>query len=177
MSLTWDPVVNATNYQILRSSNHGAFTVIGAPLSNSFVDSSLTPNTTYLYQVRAADASTLGSPSSVDLATTILFTDDPVSVGSTVIKAVHVTELRTAVNAVRHNDSSSTAFGSQPTATSGASPRIVEPRIRRHHGGADRTTLDGRAACAQAAGRTDPGLTAGGRIKAAHYRELRAGVK
>jgi hypothetical protein len=46
--------------------------------------------------VRAADTSTLGALSSVDLATTILFTADPVSAGSTVIKAVHITELRTA---------------------------------------------------------------------------------
>jgi hypothetical protein len=64
--------------------------------------SGLTTNTTYLYQVREVDGSNnVGPPSNLDLATTILFTDDPVVARSTVIKAVHLTELRTAVNAVR----------------------------------------------------------------------------
>lgn len=170
VSLSWDPVVNATNYQILRSSNHGAFTVIGAPLSNSFVDTSLLPNTTYLYQVRAADASTLGSPSSVDLATTILFTDDPISAGSTVIKAVHVTELRTAVNAVR------AAAGLTPVTFTDSSLTGTAPKAL--HVTELRSALDAARAAigVPALTYTDPTL-AGIRIKAVHYRELRAGVK
>jgi uncharacterized repeat protein (TIGR01451 family) len=171
VSLTWDPVANATNYQILRSSNHGAFSVVGAPLSNSFVDSSLTPNTTYLYQVRAADASTLGSPSSIDLATTILFTDDPLSTGSTIIKAVHITELRTAVNAVR------AAAGLSPTTFTDTSLTGTRPKAL--HVTELRSALDAaRAAIGLSAlAYTDPSLASGGSIKAAHYRELRAGVK
>jgi uncharacterized repeat protein (TIGR01451 family) len=171
VSLTWDPVVNATNYQILRSSNHGAFAVVGAPLSNTFVDSSLSPNTTYLYLVRAADASTLGSPSSVDLATTILFTDDPLSTGSTVFKAVHITELRTAVNSVR------AAAGLSQTTFTDASLTGIRPKAL--HITELRSALDAaRSAIGlPALTYTDPGLAPGGRIKAAHYRELRAGVK
>ncbi len=171
VTLTWDPVVNATNYQILRSSNHGAFSVIGAPLSNNFVDSSLTPNTTYLYQVRAADSSTLGSPSNVDLATTILFADDPMSAGSTIIKAVHITELRTAVNAVR------AAAGLSPTTFTDASLSGTRPKAL--HVTELRSALDAaRAAIGLSAlVYTDPGLAAGATIRATHYRELRAGVK
>ncbi|HEX3069491.1 MAG TPA: hypothetical protein VHX14_13050, partial [Thermoanaerobaculia bacterium] len=126
---------------------------------------------TYLYQVRAADASTLGSPSSVDLATTILFTDDPMSAGSTIIKAVHITELRTAVNAVR------AAAGLSPTTFTDASLSGTRPKAL--HVTELRSALDAaRAAIGLSAlVYTDPGLAAGGIVKAAHYRELRAGVK
>ncbi|MGZ4808496.1 MAG: hypothetical protein ACXV7D_04130 [Thermoanaerobaculia bacterium] len=36
-----------------------------------------------------------------DLATTVIFTDSSLVAGTTVVKSVHVTELRTAANAVR----------------------------------------------------------------------------
>jgi len=170
VSVSWDPVVNATNYQILRSANHGAFTVIGAPLSNTFVDTSLQPNTTYLYQVRAADATTLGSPSSIDLATTILFTDDPVSGGSTFIKAVHIMELRTAVNAVR------AAAGLTPVTFTDAS--LAGAATKALHLTELRSALDAARVVIGVAPMvyTDPTL-AGNRIKSAHIREVRTGVK
>jgi hypothetical protein len=43
----------------------------------------------------------MSDDSAPDLATTVLFTDPTLVAGTTVVKAVHVTELRTAVNAVR----------------------------------------------------------------------------
>jgi hypothetical protein len=39
--------------------------------------------------------------STADVATTMLFTDDPIVPGTTTIKAAHIIEARTAVNAVR----------------------------------------------------------------------------
>ena len=55
-----------------------------------------------LYRVRGVDANNnVSAYSNVDLATTILFTNDPLIAGVTVVKAQHFTELRSAVNAVR----------------------------------------------------------------------------
>jgi uncharacterized repeat protein (TIGR01451 family) len=172
VSLTWDPVVNATSYQVLRSSNNGPFTQVGAPLTNGFTDPSLTPATTYLYRIRAADTSVAGLPGSIDLATTILFTDDPISIGQTMAKAVHITELRTAVNAVR-------AAAGLPPATFSDSPLAAGLRVRAVHLTELRSNLDpARAAIGvPALVYTDPTLPAGAIIKAAHVRDLRAGVK
>ncbi len=76
--------------------------------SVSFDDLGVTPDSSYLYSVSAAftDGSVSGD-SNQDLATTVIFSDDPL-VGSndphppaaTTIKATHLTELRRAVSAV-----------------------------------------------------------------------------
>ena len=61
----------------------------------------VSPGITYLYYVRAVNGfGTSSAASAIDAATTIIFTEDPVVAGTTV-KAVHVTEIRTAVNAFR----------------------------------------------------------------------------
>jgi hypothetical protein len=55
-----------------------------------------------VYKVRAIDASLRVSPFSVpDAATTKFFADDPLIAHTTVIKALHITELRQAVNMMR----------------------------------------------------------------------------
>jgi hypothetical protein len=62
----------------------------------------LSSTTTYIYRVRSVDAAGNYSDfSNTDIATTIIFTDDPLAANSTLVKAVHATELRQAVNAVR----------------------------------------------------------------------------
>jgi hypothetical protein len=73
------------------------------PTTNSFTDNGVVGNATYLYRVRAVDASGAcpSEFSNIDLATTIIFTDDPLVAQSTIIKANHVSQLRLAVNAVR----------------------------------------------------------------------------
>jgi hypothetical protein len=43
----------------------------------------------------------MSAPSAKDLATTIFFDDDPAAAGVTPIRAVHLTQLQAAVNAVR----------------------------------------------------------------------------
>jgi len=121
--------------------------------------------------VRATDGSTVTLPSNSDLATTIVFTDDPVVATSTIIKAVHVTELRTAVNAIR------AAAGLPPANfTDTLSAGIFMKRI---HITELRSNLDeARVALGLIAMQyTDPALAAGTIIKAAHIRELRSGVK
>jgi hypothetical protein len=57
-------------------------------------------DTAYLYRVRAVKGGTRSDPSNADLATTLVFSGTLTS-GTSILSAVHVTQLRTAVNAVR----------------------------------------------------------------------------
>lgn len=89
----------APSYRVYRSSNGTTFTLVGSPAASPFTDHSVTPNTAYLYTVRAFTGAE--SPdSNADLATTVLFTDPLLNV-STKIHAAHFIELLTAINAVR----------------------------------------------------------------------------
>lgn len=119
--------------------------------------------------VNASEAVSGYSP--VDLATTTLFTDVPIVVGETQAKAVHLTELRTAVNAVR------VLAGSTPTSwAESVAPGSV---IKAAHVTELRNSLDpARAALGLAAlSYTDPSLAVGYFIKALHFTDLRDGVK
>jgi hypothetical protein len=57
-------------------------------------------NTAYLYRVRASNASGTSGDSASDLATTVVFTNEPLAAGVSV-QAVHLSQMRNAVNAVR----------------------------------------------------------------------------
>lgn len=99
--ITWNPAANATTYELERSSNNGPFTTIASITGTVFTDTGRAANTTYLYRVRAlSSAGTASAYSNVDHATTILFIDDPLLSG-TVVKDEHITQLRTAINALR----------------------------------------------------------------------------
>jgi len=101
-SLTWTAVTGADHYEVARSSNHAGYSTIASPATNSYTDSGLTASTAYLYEVRAIGPTGLQSAySNIDVATTIVFTDDPLVKKTTIVKAAHLTELRTAVNALR----------------------------------------------------------------------------
>ena len=95
---TWTTVAGATGYDVLRSSNGVDFDVAGAPAAPPFVDTVPT-GTAFLYKVRASGPGGTSLPTSADLATTVMFTDDPLTPGVT-IKAEHVNQLRSAVTAV-----------------------------------------------------------------------------
>ncbi len=102
VSLIWTPVDQTNHYEIARGSGPlGA--LIGTSATNTYTDTaSLSPSTTYIYHVRAISNSQVASAySALDIATTIVFTDDPLVANTTTVKATHILELRTAVNAVR----------------------------------------------------------------------------
>ncbi|HEY6123856.1 MAG TPA: endo-1,4-beta-xylanase [Steroidobacteraceae bacterium] len=63
--------VGVTGYQVLRApgASGGTFAQVGTPTSNSFVNTGLTANTTYRYQVRAVDAA--GNASAVSNTVTV----------------------------------------------------------------------------------------------------------
>ena len=101
VTLIWTVVPHATGYRVLRSVGaNEPYLVVGSPLSNSFFDDGLPPDSMFFYRVQAADATALTPPSAPDPAITKLFTDDPL-IGGTTIKAAHVMELRAAINAFR----------------------------------------------------------------------------
>jgi hypothetical protein len=168
--VTWSAVSGATGYEIRRSSNHGSYTLAGTSTGTAFDDSSLPSNTTYLYVVRAVNASGASSESALDPATTILFTDDPLVPGSTPVKFVHLSELRTAVNALRVSAGlvpvSFTDYAGGPIKTS----NIEELRD---------ALLTARSLLGlSTASFTDPTLQQNATaVRAAHYQEIRNGVK
>lgn len=101
--LDWTISSGADHYEVQRRQNITSAwnTLSPNPGNNTFTDAAVVTNTTYLYRVRAVDASgsCASDYSNVDLATTVIFTDE--SLQNQVIKAQHVTQLRQAIDAVR----------------------------------------------------------------------------
>jgi hypothetical protein len=171
MTLSWSAVVGATSYEVWRSSFNGAFSLVLTTAATSVNDTGLSADTTYLYSVRPVGAaSSCFSP--VDAATTTVFTD--ASLSGVMIKAAHVTQLRTAVNAMRAAGGLPAAVFTDPTLAAGST------MVKRVHVTELRAALDAaRAAIGLAAlGYTDPVITAGSTmLKAVHITQLRAGTQ
>lgn len=170
-ALSWAAVPGASNYQVFRRSSGDGFTLIAMPIDNEFLDTGLAAGTAYVYKVRAVDINNVTPDSVPDLASTIFFTDEPITQRQTLIRAVHITEIRDAINAVRAAAGSPAAeFEGEvaPGATIEAD-HIVEMR----------SLLDAARASLglTAAVFADTGLGSGTMIKAAHIRDLRAAVK
>jgi hypothetical protein len=173
ISVTWGAVAGAASYDVYRRSHGGAFALIGNTVGTSFPNSGLTANTAYVYQVRAIAPGGSASPASNnDVATTIVFTDDPLVAGTTAAKAAHITQLRTAVNAIRIAAGS----GSFSFTDTLASATLIQPV----HIDQLRTNLTTARATLglTAVSYTDASLVSGTtRVKAVHVQELRNGVK
>jgi len=174
VSLTWLGSGAATQYEILRASTPGAFATIGTSAVASYSDTTAAAGVSYVYQVRALDAASRRSQlSAPDVATTILFTDDPLVAASTRIKAAHLTQLRQAVNAVRACAGLPAAPFTDPALSPSVKMKAVHIQELRNALTPARTAL-GLPAIAF----TDPSLTPGStRIKAAHVQDLRTGVR
>lgn len=100
VSLTWQAVADAAEYELFRREANGTFASIGKTAATSFTDGGLALDSAYAYSVRALDATGAASPhSAVDTATTVVFTDAALVPGA-IIKAVHVTDLRRAAAAL-----------------------------------------------------------------------------
>ena len=173
VTVTWNALPSAVKYQLYRSDHHGSFQPLGLPVMATTVgDSFVAPNTTYVYMVVAIDGSNnIIAASNIDIATTTIFTDDPVVALSTAIKAVHVTELRTAVNAV------AAAAGMSPfTFTDSSLSGVL---VKAGHIAELRSVLNAARSAigVPVIAFTDPGLGAGTVAKAVHVQDLRSGVK
>lgn len=173
INLTWVAAPNAHHYQVERAPNlGGTFTVVNSNVATTtYTDNTVTAVNAYLYRVRSADAvGNLSAPGNVDVATAITFTDAPLTAGTTLIKAQHVTELRQAVNAVRATANLSAATWTDPTLTNVTVKAVHITELR--------TNLDAAltALGISTSSYTDPTLT-GIAIKAVHLEEIRQRVK
>jgi len=100
VSLSFTAIDGATSYEIYRRGS-GGYALIGTSATNSYSDTTAAANTAYLYAVKAIVGGIASSLSGPDLATTVIFTDPALLAYATQVKAAHITELRTAANAVR----------------------------------------------------------------------------
>lgn len=174
VSLSWNAGSGSVDhYEIQRStSKNGPFTTLSNTTSTSFTDNGLSSTTTYIYRVRSVDAQGNYSDfSNTDIATTIVFTDDPLVVGVTLVFKEHVLELRQAVNAVR------AAAGLSPVTWTDSS--LTGVLIQAAHVSELRSNLDGaRSLLGLSTGGYTDTLTPGSTpIKAVHITQLRDRVK
>ena len=161
--LTWDAVAGALSYEVDRKDPDGDFAQIDTPAGNSYDDVTVAANTSYLYRVRAVTAGGTSGNSGEDLATTVIFTDVAL-LPAIKVKAVHVTQLRTAVNAVR------ALAGLDPAVFTDGAPAGL--RVKAIHITELRTAIDeARAALSLSTGGFTDAVPAV--IRAVHVIELR----
>ncbi len=176
VNLTWAAVTGAMSYSVYRTADNVSYSKVGTPATNLFTDASAAPNTAYLYKVTAVISGVESAFSNKDLATTILFTDPVLGVQSTIIKAVHITELRTAIDAVRKlaNGGVGNPFGYTDSSITAQSTGVKKVHLTDLRNALDpaRATL-GLSPLAY----TDPAIVQQSTaVKAAHFAELRNGV-
>jgi chitodextrinase len=174
VALGWSAVAAVDHYEVTRSANNNAYVTIGTPMGTSYNDAGRAANTTYLYKVRAVTAAGVTSNySCMDPATTVMFTDDPLTAHATLVKAQHIIELRTAVNALRASAGLTPASFTDPALTAGSVVKAVHLTDLRGALDQARATLS-----LPAVGYTDPVVTAGTTIvKRVHIDDLRGGVR
>lgn len=168
VTITWNAVADGVTYEVLRSTG-GPFGLLGSTSVTQFTDGTAVASTTYRYQVRVVG----GAPGTAVYAGTFSFTDDPLVSGTTKVKASHVTELRTHVNAMRAFGGLSAATFTDPTLTTSTQVRAVHISELRTALNAARTAL-GMAAISFTDASLTQFVTA---VKAAHVRELRGGTR
>jgi len=170
VGLTWMAVIGATSYEIERASVIGSFANIATTSATSVIDGGRSANTTYLYRVRAIGAGGTSAFSAVDAATTIVFTDG--SLTGALIKAIHVNELRTAVNAMR-TAANLPAASFTDNLLSGVIVKGVHVTELRAFVDAARSTIG-----LTAMGYTDQTISAGTTtVKAVHIQQLRVATQ
>jgi hypothetical protein len=173
VQLQWGSVTGATAYDVQRSGADGPFKTIGSSASNNYIDGSTQISAAYVYRVRGRNSGGGGPYSNLDLATTVSFTDDPLIAGLS-IKAAQITQLRSAIDAVR----AAAGLSAFVWTDSSLMPQVT--RIKAVH------ILDLRSALEEARSTLDlmtlsypsgsilPNVT---NVKAAHITEVRDGVK
>lgn len=171
IAVTWNAVADAAYYDV-SVQRAGSTTSIPTTDPSLVLSATETVNgAAYLFKARAVNAAaTQSAYSAPDLATAVVFADDPIVPFVTTAKLVHVTELRTAVNAVR-------ALAGLPAAT-WTTIQVGDP-IKAAPITELRAALDAARSTLllSTLSYTDPSLSAGTRIKAAHVQELRNGTK
>src|SRR5258708_29304438 len=164
------------SYTVYRTADNTNYSNVGAPVTNLFTDASAAPTTAYLYKVTAVISGVESPFSNKDLATTVLFADPALGVQSTAIKAVHINELRTAIDAVRKlaNGGAGNPFNYTDPSITAQSTGVKKVHLTDLRDALDpaRATL-GLSALTY----TDPAMVLQTTlVRAAHFAELRSGV-
>lgn len=169
VNINWPSVNGSASYQIDRQAAGGVFSQIGTSLTNTFSDMTASADSAYLYRVRAVNGAGVSSSSAADLATTVIFVDASLTPGI-LVKAVHLSQLRTAVNAVRLL-AGLTAANFTDSATAGTTIQAVHVTELRSDLDAARGMLS-----LSTGGYTDSSLS-GVAVEAVHFQELRDRVQ
>lgn len=166
--VTWNAVSGATAYQVERKGAGGAWTTIATTYDPAYTDT-VPGGLAFLYRVRATNGPRTSGPSGANLATSIVFVDDPLTAGDD-IRAPHIWQLRTGIDAVR----ALAALGAGSFSTMAAIGSVVQA--------AD--VIDARAALGEARtklGLSNPAYTndvvAGAVVKGVDLQELRNRLK
>jgi hypothetical protein len=169
VEIYWNAVAGASYYVVERKAPGGAWQELSAPTNHWQTDPTVSAGTAYLYRVRAMGPAGMSAFTSPELATTITFTDSPLLPG-TGVKALHLTQVRSAEAAVRQL----AGLAAYPFTSTPASGSL----IRAVHLTELRTALNqGRNALGLSTLAFTDSALAGQRIKAIHIEELRDGVK
>lgn len=169
----WSTVSGAKSYRVLRRSDTGTEyqTIADGITTTSFDDSAIANGRAYLYAVIAMDVDEISPRSASDLALVMVFTDDPLISATTSVKAVHLSELRTAVNTIRTVAGLSSATWTD-AALAGTFVRVVHVDELRN------ALSEARSALTLAPSSFSRSLTAGSSlISAIDFTEIRVGVK
>lgn len=163
-------------YRVYRSTNGATYSPINFVLHpvTLYVDVTASANSAYLYKVRSSGAggTNESADSNRDMATTVIFTEDPLVVQTTSVKAAHISQLRTAVNAVRTLASLGGGSYTDPTLT------VNVTMVKAAHINDLRTAIDAaRSNLTLSALSYAETITSTTTIKASHITELRNGVK
>ncbi|HUP50383.1 MAG TPA: hypothetical protein VNA04_16530, partial [Thermoanaerobaculia bacterium] len=176
VAVSWTGVDGASTYEVHRSAANDFASFSGTPVCTSShptvtcTDTTASANQAYLYKVRAGSGGTF---SATDLATTVVFTDPTLTVGTTMVKAAHLTELRTAAAAMRTLAKISAFTFTDSVLNSSVAVKRIHLIDLRDAINQARSTMS-----LSAASYTDSTITAGSTIiKAVHINDLRNAVK
>jgi hypothetical protein len=181
VSLTWGAPYSGSviSYVVERAGLVGQFTQVGQPVAapaTSFNDTTASEGAAYLYRVKAVYAGGASLYSNTDMATAVAFTDSQLQ--GVTIKAVHLTELRSAVAAVRALAGLSPATWTYPDPVS--SPASQRRAVYLEDVTDLRARLDdalGPLGLPTGGYPTNPPLARGAVVNAQHFEQIRARVK
>jgi hypothetical protein len=170
VEVSWAPVTGAVSFDVYRSTSRiSSFVLVGTTTTNSFIDTGRSADTTYLYKARARSSTgTVTQLSLHDPATTVMFTD-PTLNQSVPVKAAHVLELRTAINALR------IAANASPAGFTALTPDTLLSKL---HVMELRSALDSARALLSLPQTvySDPTINTSTVVKAIHFTQLRNGA-
>lgn len=171
VALSWAPAAGAASYDVFRRTGTASEQKLTAVAGPPFNDFGASANGVHIYRVQAvAEDGRRSAFSNREVATTVTFTNDPIVVGSTPVRAVHWNEVRAGIALMRTAAGLSPALYSR-TLTAGMvifATDLAETRTALNQA---RTAL---AVPAQAYTHT---AVAGRAVRAIDMQELRNGIK